>query len=131
MKAKGCRGTRPLLSLGVANIVLAVLIPLACSYAVSIAYAVALGAYRVLDTRGVINHEVLANVWGAEYSRDWALVVRRLIHEPLIEMLHASYIIGMLFALNGLVMLALWVRSRRKMGQLGSSPPEGDAIISP
>jgi hypothetical protein len=103
------------LFLGLANLALALIVPILFSFAVSIAYTVVLSAYRVLDDRGAIDHEVLAKTWGPAYARDWGAVVHRLVYDPLMGMLYTGYILAGLFAVNGIVMMVMWRRERREL----------------
>lgn len=102
-----------LLWMAIANLVLAVAIPLATSAFISLSYAVILGRYRELDVKGVIAHDRLVDVWGPEYLGNWGRVVDRLVWEHFEALYQTSVWVGAILAVNGMILIFAWWKIRR------------------
>jgi len=104
-----------LLALGLLNMIAAIGVEFTSSVVIGLFYAVVTSTYAELEKGGVISHESLAGLWGAECAANWHVVVDRLILEPLELISTLRHIIAACFAIDGilLVFLSLLVRRSR------------------
>ncbi len=116
--------SRLLLWMGIANLTLALLVPLVSSARVSIGYLVATSVYRELDLNGSINHSKLSETWGTEYVDNWRKVVDRLVGESFADLYDASeYLAAILMMNSAILLVASW-----RVRSLVCSPGRQDSV---
>jgi hypothetical protein len=94
--------------LGLANLALAVLVPLASSLVIGITHTATVSTYCELEKNGVIDHDRLAETWGPEYVDNWYKVVDRLVGDSFAALYDDSKLMAGMFGLNGLILLIAW-----------------------
>lgn len=104
---------RMLLIIGLINLAGGIAIAMVSSFAAGLSSTVIMSRYREMESRGVIQHDRLADVLGPEYVHNWALVVDWLIGESLTGLYRAGLGVAFVVGLNGLGLIFLWVHYRR------------------
>jgi hypothetical protein len=82
-------------------------------WSVGLARLHVIGAYRDLDTRGVIDHAELRAHFGDRLADDWWLVATEYLHgNQLSKVERTGYVITALFLVNTAALFAMRFRSR-------------------